>query len=199
MEIFIKILCLVLAVVLHELSHGLAAYSFGDTTAKQMGHLSLNPIKHIDPLGSIILPFLLFITNAPFLIGWAKPVPVDFSKLNPKTLGTFLVAFAGPMMNISLAIIASILWKVGILPTNIATMAVQINVILAAFNMLPILPLDGGRMITCFLPQGHPIFLFFERFGMIIIIGSLVLFKEQVHRAILTLANILLGLINTLT
>lgn len=198
MEIFIKILCLVLAVVLHELSHGLAAYSFGDTTAKQMGRLSLNPIKHIDPLGSIVLPFLLFITNAPFLIGWAKPVPVDFSKLHPKTLGTFLVAFAGPMMNISLAIIASILWKVGMLPANIATMTVQINVILAAFNMLPILPLDGGRMITCFLPQDHPIFLFFERFGMIIIIGSLVLFKTQVHGAILTLANIILGLVNTL-
>jgi Zn-dependent protease len=100
MEIFIKILCLVLAVVLHELSHGLAAYSFGDTTAKQMGRLSLNPIKHIDPLGSIILPFLLFITNAPFLIGWAKPVPVDFSKLHPKTLGTFLVAFAGPITTV---------------------------------------------------------------------------------------------------
>ena len=101
-------------------------------------------------------------------------------------------------MNISLAIIASILWKVGMLPANIATMTVQINVILAAFNMLPILPLDGGRMITCFLPQDHPIFLFFERFGMIIIIGSLVLFKTQVHGAILTLANIILGLVNTL-
>ncbi len=198
MEIFIKILCLVLAVVLHELSHGLAAYSFGDTTAKQMGRLSLNPIKHIDPLGSIGLPFLLFITNAPFLIGWAKPVPVNFTKLRPQTLGTFLVAFAGPMMNIFLAIIASTLWKYGILPGDIATVAVQTNVILAAFNMLPILPLDGGRMITCFLPQNHPIFIFFERFGMIIIIGSLVLFKTQVHGAILFLANLILAFLNML-
>ncbi len=198
MEIFIKILCLVLAVVLHELSHGLAAYSFGDTSAKQMGRLSLNPIKHIDPLGSIILPFLLFITNAPFLIGWAKPVPVDFSKLRPQTLGTFLVAFAGPMMNIFLAIVASILWKTGILSGGVATVVVQINVILAAFNMLPILPLDGGRMITCFLPQNHPIFIFFERFGMIIIIASLVLFKTQVHGAILFLANLILAFLNML-
>jgi Zn-dependent protease len=185
MEIFIKIMCLVMAVVLHELSHGLAAYSFGDVTAKQMGRLSLNPIKHIDPLGSIILPALLYITHAPFLIGWAKPVPVNFTQLRPKTMGTFLVAFAGPMMNILLAIVASILWKVGVLPENVATAAVQINVILAAFNMLPILPLDGGRMITCFLPQNHPIFIFFERFGFFIVMGAFLIFSAQVHGVIL--------------
>ena len=146
----------------------------------------------------MIIQFLLFITNAPFLIGWAKPVPVNFTQLRPKTIGIFLVAFAGPMMNIFLAIIASVLWKTGFLPGDIATVAVQINVILAAFNMLPILPLDGGRMITCFLPQNHPIFIFFERFGMIIIIASLVLFKTQVHGAILFLANMILAFLNML-
>ncbi len=198
MEIFIKIMCLVMAVVLHELSHGLAAYSFGDVTAKQMGRLSLNPIKHIDPLGSIILPALLYITHAPFLIGWAKPVPVNFTQLRPQTMGTFLVAFAGPMMNILLAIVASILWKVGVLPENVATAAVQINVILAAFNMLPILPLDGGRMITCFLPQNHPIFIFFERFGFFIVMGAFLIFSAQVHGVILFLANIILAFLNML-
>ena len=113
-------------------------------------------------------------------------------------MGTFLVAFAGPMMNILLAIVASILWKVGVLPENVATAAVQINVILAAFNMLPILPLDGGRMITCFLPQNHPIFIFFERFGFFIVMGAFLIFSAQVHGVILFLANIILAFLNML-
>lgn len=198
MEIFIKIICLIMAVVLHELSHGLTAKCFGDNTAKQMGRLSLNPIKHIDMFGSIILPALLFITHAPILVGWAKPVPVNFSILTPRSLGTFLVAIAGPTTNILLAIISGILWKVGLLSQSTAGVMLQINVILAAFNLLPILPLDGGRMITCFLPQNHPIFMFFERFGIVIIFTALILFKEQVHGFILAIADVLLRFIDVL-
>ena len=198
MEILLKITCLVIAIVLHELSHGFMAYLFGDRTAQYANRLSLNPINHIDPMGSIILPFLLFFTGAPFLIGWAKPVPVNFMNLRPKRLGVFCVAFAGPLMNILLAIIASILWKIGIFNLEVANTAIQINVILAAFNLLPILPLDGGRMITCFLPQNHRLFYFFERFGLVIVIAALMIFSGPIHKLIFGIANMILALLNML-
>ncbi len=198
MEILIKILCLVVAIVLHELSHGLAAYAFGDRTAKYAGRLSLNPIHHIDPMGSIFLPLLLFFTHAPFLIGWAKPVPVNFMNLKPQRIGVFFVAFAGPLMNIILALIAGVLWKTGILSGEVANTAIQINVILAAFNLLPILPLDGGRMITCFLPQNHKLFRFFDRFGLVIVIGALMIFSGLIHKIIFAIADTILGFLNAL-
>lgn len=198
MQISIKILCLTIAIVLHELGHGLMAYLFGDRTAKYAGRLSLNPISHIDPMGSIILPLLLFFTHAPFLIGWAKPVPVNFMNLRPQRLGVFLVAFAGPLMNIFLALIAGIFWKTGILSTELVNTFIQLNVILAAFNLLPILPLDGGRMITCFLPQNHKLFYFFDRFGLLIIIGALMLFSSFIHKIIFGIANFILEFLNYL-
>lgn len=198
MEIFIKIACLLIAIVLHELAHGLAAYCFGDRTAKYAGRLSINPIRHVDPMGSIFLPLLLHFTHAPFLIGWAKPVPVNFMNLRPPHIGVFFVAFAGPLMNIFLAFIAGVLWKTGILRNDIANTAIQLNVILAAFNLLPILPLDGGRMVTCFLQQNHKIFSFFDRFGLVIVIGILMLFGKQAHQVIFSIGNMILELLNEL-
>ncbi len=198
MEIVLKVLCLVIAIVLHEISHGVMAYAFGDTTARNAGRLSLNPISHIDPMGSLALPLLLYATNAPFLIGWAKPVPVNFMNLRPRKLGVFLVAFAGPLMNMLLALIAGTLWKMEILSGSVANMAVQINVILAAFNLLPILPLDGGRMITCFLPQNHRLFYFFERFGLFILMGALLLLSGPVHKVIYFIADLILTMLNKL-
>ncbi|MCE2715938.1 MAG: site-2 protease family protein [Pseudomonadota bacterium] len=197
-QFLLKILCLIVSIVLHEIGHGLMAYVFGDRTAQQAGRLSANPFSHIDPLGSLVLPFLLFVTNAPFLIGWAKPVPVNFTNLRPQTLGVFLVAFAGPLTNIILALFAGILWKIGIFNDETMNTAVQINVILAAFNLLPILPLDGGRIVTCFLSQSHPIFHFFERFGLLIIIGALTLFNSFFHKIIFIIANIILNFLNKL-
>ena len=198
MEIVLKVLCLVIAIVLHEISHGVMAYAFGDTTARNAGRLSLNPISHIDPMGSLALPLLLYATNAPFLIGWAKPVPVNFMNLRPRKLGVFLVAFAGPLMNMLLALIAGTLWKMEILSGSVANMAVQINVILAAFNLLPILPLDGGRMITCFLPQNHRLCYFFERFGLFILMGALLLLSGPVHKVIYFIADLILTMLNKL-
>lgn len=197
-QFLLKILCLIVSIVLHEIGHGLMAYAFGDRTAQHAGRLNANPFSHIDPLGSVLLPFLLFVTQAPFLIGWAKPVPVNFKNLRPQRLGVFLVAFAGPLTNIILALFAGILWKIGILNTEIMDIVVQINIILAAFNLLPILPLDGGRMATCFLPQDHPLFHFFERFGLLIIIGALTLFSSFFHKIIFIIANIILNFLNKL-
>lgn len=198
LELSIKILCLIVSIILHEIGHGLMAYACGDTTAKQAKRLSLNPLHHIDPFGSVILPSLLYITHAPFLIGWAKPVPINFTNLKPKRIGVFLVAFAGPFTNIILALFAGILWKIGIFNTDVMNTAVQINIILAAFNLLPILPLDGGRMITFFLPQHHSLFHFFDRFGLIIIIIALTLFGPTIHEIIFIISNSILGFLSYL-
>ena len=102
------ILALVRAITLHEAAHGAIAYVFGDDTAKRMGRLTFNPVAHVDPVGTLLLPGILYMTGAPFLFGWAKPVPVDFLRLNPRRLGMILVAFAGPAVNLILAWMAAV-------------------------------------------------------------------------------------------
>ncbi|MDP3371828.1 MAG: site-2 protease family protein [Candidatus Paracaedibacteraceae bacterium] len=174
-ETFSHILALVLAITLHEAAHGAIAFVFGDDTAKRAGRLTFNPIAHIDPLGTLVLPGVLYITGAPFLFGWAKPVPVDFSKLNPQRLGIILVAFAGPGMNLTLAWIAAISMHMsfenGTFLHTFLPLLFRINITLAAFNLLPILPLDGGRILAGLLPPSlawH--YSKTERFGMLVIL-----------------------------
>ena len=174
-EIFAQILALVLAITIHEAAHGMIAFTFGDDTAKRAGRLTFNPIAHIDPMGTLLLPGLLYLTGAPFLFGWAKPVPVDFSRLNPRRLGMICVAFAGPGINLILAWIAAVAMH---LPIENGTflyvflpLFFRINITLAAFNLLPILPLDGGRILAGLLPPSlawH--YSKTERFGMMIIL-----------------------------
>jgi Zn-dependent protease len=169
-----------LAVTLHEAAHGFAAKLFGDDTAQRMGRLSLNPIRHIDPVGTILIPGLLLVTGAPFLFGYAKPVPVAFHRLHPQRLGVIGVAVAGPATNVLLAI-ASILLMVWLpefspsvndwLATTL-NQSIWLNCILAAFNMLPIPPLDGGRVLTAVSPLPIArVLARMEKTGMIILIG----------------------------
>ena len=167
------------AIVLHEVAHGLSAFMLGDSTAKNQGRLTLNPIKHIDPVGSIIVPGALFLahyfglTRTLMLFGWAKPVPVNFRNLRPRRLGMALVAIAGPLTNIALAFIFSRLYIAPGLSnfSNTCAWAVMLNLILAVFNMVPIPPLDGSRVVTSLLPINLAYYYSrLEPFGIIILI-----------------------------
>jgi Zn-dependent protease len=173
----------ILAVTLHEAAHGYAARAMGDDTAERMGRISLNPLRHVDPFGTVILPALLLVVGG-VMFGWAKPVPVDFSRLRPLRLGMIVVAAAGPAVNVLMAAVAVLgLWLIPVMPDpaqlwlfeNLKN-AIYINLLLAVFNMLPIPPLDGGRVMTGLLPWPLAVRLArLERFGLLLVLGFLFL------------------------
>lgn len=182
-KISASIIALAIAIIGHEIMHGYVAYRYGDNTAKKEGRLSINPIVHVDILGTIILPLLLFISNAPFLFGWAKPVPINAHTVlrNGGYFGMLNVSMAGIMFNTLLAIFSAFLFGVSdsILINTILFQLVVYNVVLAMFNLLPIPPLDGSKAISYLglILGNNSIARFFdkiERYGMVILVVFLI-------------------------
>ena len=211
-QIVVMIVPLLFAITIHEVAHGYVAYKMGDHTAKLAGRLTLNPIRHLDPVGSLILPLILKLTGSPVIFGYAKPVPVNFSNFRDYRKSTIYVASAGVLANLALAVISGVLfqilghfkwlWYTSFFKPFILDLyyilgySVVINSVLAVFNMIPIPPLDGSKILAMLLPVRLRLqFIRIERFGMIIII--FLLLTNSLNRVIsffLTpMFNILLG------
>lgn len=183
MATILVIVILIFSVIIHEVSHGLAAYLLGDPTAKYAGRLTLNPISHLDPIGSIFLPILLAITGAP-IFGWAKPVPYNPHNLNNQKYGSAIVGAAGPLSNVFLAIISAILLRLilvlGIgedtMLASFLAMMLYVNVLLMVFNLIPIPPLDGSKLLFTFLPISEYTKANLEQYGFVFLLALIFIF-----------------------
>lgn len=186
-QLIIVFLPLLFAITIHEVAHGYVALRFGDNTAKFAGRLTLNPIKHLDPFGSVLLPLLLKISGSPVIFGYAKPVPVDFRNLRNIRVGTLCVASAGVVTNFIAALLCAgilqgirmfqgvltsgILAPFGMIIIQLLAYSVMINLVLGIFNLIPVPPLDGGRILSMLLPQHlRRRFQTIEPFGILILI-----------------------------
>lgn len=201
---------LIMSVVVHEYAHGYTAYLLGDNTARLSGRLTLNPIRHLDLFGSIILPLLLIVMKAGFLIGWAKPVPYNPNNLRNQKKGILLVAVAGIVANLIIAILFGLLIRfapmLGLPPYvsdplllhpfyKIATIIVLLNLVLAIFNLIPIPPLDGSKILFSIIPpKFRYIENFLERWGMFILLFFIIFLWSKVSPLIYTLFSLITGL-----
>ncbi|MBQ9089646.1 MAG: site-2 protease family protein [Alphaproteobacteria bacterium] len=184
---------LLFVIVFHEVAHGFVAYQFGDTTAQRAGRLTLNPIHHIDIYGTIIIPIVLLVMNAPIMIGWAKPVPVNFNALTNPKRDMGIVALAGPVTNFILAILFAVIGKflLMILPPELALSqwisdtvhnGIGLSLVIGIFNLFPLLPLDGGRILAAILPDKYSLkYQKTEPYGFLILMGILFLLPAHIN------------------
>lgn len=177
MDFLFLIIILIFSIVIHEVSHGAAANFLGDPTARYAGRLTLNPLKHLDPIGSIFLPLFLVLIRSPFLIGWAKPVPINPYNFRDQKYGSAKSALAGPVANITIALIFGLALRFFPVFTAISGISfmfsyiVYINLLLAVFNLLPIPPLDGSHILFAFLPQSlNNVKIFLSQFGLFVLL-----------------------------
>ena len=196
----IPIVVFIFVIVIHELAHGYTAYLMGDPTAKNAGRLTLNPLAHADPVGTIMLPALLMVIRSPVVFGWAKPVPVNPLNFRNPRLGMFLTSLAGPAANFLLALAFAAIFKTGIFPQysvmwNFLLMGILISLVLGIFNLLPIPPLDGANILFSILPpKMYKYFVMVERYGFIVLIGLLYfgLFDKVILPLVSSITKILL-------
>lgn len=170
------LLGLAIAVILHEVAHGFVALKLGDPTAYYAGRLTLNPLKHVDLWGTILIPLFLIITNAGFLFGWAKPVPVNYFNLRYGKYGPLIVALAGPLTNFAVLVVAGLLARVsppGTALPYLFTRIALVNGVLMLFNLIPIPPLDGSKVLYVFLDRRPDVIQWLERYGLFLMIGLL--------------------------
>lgn len=194
---------LIMSVVIHEVSHGFVAEYFGDDTARNAGRLTLNPIKHIDLFGSIILPTFLVLSNAGFLFGWAKPVPYNPNNLNDRKWGTIAVAAAGVFANFFIAIVFGIIIRLTFgmalsLPSGfyvITSAIVIVNLALGIFNLVPIPPLDGSKILFSFLPESAFSFILaYEQYSLVLLLVFIVFFSDYLYPILAFLFHLVIGL-----
>lgn len=196
-----QILILIFSVVIHEVSHGYAALMQGDVTAKYAGRLTLNPIKHLDPLGSVILPLILAILPGGLMFGWAKPVPYNPYNLKSKRWGEVIVAFAGPSSNLFIALIFGLLIRyssylnLGQSFADLSLIVVLINVVLAVFNLMPIPPLDGSKIFFGIFPkQSQKIQKFLNSYSFILILIFIFFIWQYITPLIILIVEFITGL-----
>jgi len=187
MEIIFIFLILIYSIILHEVSHGFVAYRLGDPTAKYEGRLTLNPISHLDPIGTILLPLITFLAFG-FIFGWAKPVPYNPYNLKNPTRDSIYIALAGPLTNILLALIFAFLYKN--FDSFIFLFGLRINLILAFFNLLPIPPLDGSKILLTKIPL--EIYQYLELYGFVLVILFIVFFFPYFSKFIDYLQNLII-------
>jgi len=190
-----------MSVVIHEISHGFIALRFGDKTALYAGRLTLNPLKHLDMFGSILLPALLIFTNSPFMFGWAKPVPYNPNNLINKKWGTIAVASAGVLANLFIALFFGLILRftinsgVSVDFVSIISSIVLINLGLAIFNLVPIPPLDGSKILFSLLPNSlYSVIAFLEQYSLVLILVFIVFFVDYLYPVLTFLFTLFTGL-----
>lgn len=200
-DFIFSIAILIMSVIAHEVSHGYAADSLGDPTARLAGRLSLNPIKHLDLVGSFIVPVVTFFLGG-FIFGWAKPVPYNPYNVRGGKWGEAFVGFAGPAMNLAIALVFGLAMRFGIASgvlslaaAPIVALIVFINILLAVFNLVPIPPLDGSKVLFALLPYHlHAVQEFFERYSLFIILLFILFFWQYVVPIVYWLFRLITGM-----